>query len=414
MLYSFAEWETSIGPRRVALEGRDTAEVFEFLNKLGDAYNGKVAHDPNSEFRTLLTDTSFHMGFFNEAKAKLMRMRFVDRQSRKPLSRQPPSMQNLQKTIQGTQLLWNRLKDLGFQHLKTKHLNQDPLENFFGLVRDYGAGNTKPTCYQFIGHFKALVINNLTHFHTLGSNCDDDEGSFLLSWQNYLAFQDESVFDKTCEEEEISSSRRHPKQKRPGNLCSKKIVPSENPIPEKGNISTGLGSIMKRFKKKNESLDSCLDCRELLKIVERPFSKRVDVRETSMLEKIHVDVTDLLRRIMVSLYVEVGVQEMAVAFLRKEAHTNIITCQIHKDTLLNDFLRLSTEQYLRATVAYLNRILSGKLTFPSEEAETVEAQRNVFVATVIAKRRVSLHRKHTYSTLSRTNGQSKRGRFAEQ
>ena len=80
------------------LEGRHTAEVFGFLNKLGDAYNGKVAHYPNSECRTLMTDTSFHVAFFKEPKAKLMRMRFVDRQSRIPSSRQPPSMQNLLKT----------------------------------------------------------------------------------------------------------------------------------------------------------------------------------------------------------------------------------------------------------------------------------------------------------------------------
>ena len=299
--------------------------------------------NPNSEFRTLLTDTSFHMGFFSEAKAKLMRMRFVDRQSRKPFSRQSPSMQNLRKTIEGIQLLWKRLTDLRFQHLKTKHLNQDALENFFGLVRDYGAGNTKPTCYQFIGHLKALVINKLTHFRILGSNCDDDEGSFLLSWQNYLAFQDESVFDETCEEEEISYSSRHSKRKRLGNLRTKKIVSSQNPIPEKGNISTDLGGITKQLKKKNASLDSCPHCRELLSIIQRPFSKRVHAREKSMLEKIHVDVTDVLRRIMVSLYVKVGVLETAVAFLRKEAQTNIITCRIHKDTLLNNVLQLSAE-----------------------------------------------------------------------
>ena len=48
MLYSFAEWETYIGPRRVALEGRHTAEVFEFLNKPGDAYNESQQRIPNT------------------------------------------------------------------------------------------------------------------------------------------------------------------------------------------------------------------------------------------------------------------------------------------------------------------------------------------------------------------------------
>ena len=189
--------------------------------------------------------------------------------------------------------MWKRLKDLGFKQLKTKHLNQDPLENFFGLVRDHGAGNTKPTCFQFIGHFKALVINNLTHFHTWGANCDDNEGSFLLSWQNYLAFQDESVLDETCEEEEIPRSRRHSKRKGPGNLRKKKIVSYHNPIPEKGNIYTDIGGIMKQLKRKVPSLDSCSHCRELLTNVQRSFSKQVDVRGKTVLDVIHADVTDL-------------------------------------------------------------------------------------------------------------------------
>ena len=81
---------------------------------------------------------------------------------------------------------------------------------------------------------------------------------------------------------------------------------------------------------------------------------------------------------------------------------------------MDNFLHLNVEQYLRATVAHLNRILSGKLTFPTEEAEKAEVRKNVFLAIVITKRKASLHKKQTYSTLSKMNCQSKRGRFAEE
>ena len=93
---------------------------------------------------------------------------------------------------------------------------------------------------------------------------------------------------------------------------------------------------------------------------------------------------------------------------------SMIACMPKREVKIRLSSRVLFKNIESATVAYLNEILTGKLTFPSEEADKVEAQKNVFLATVIAKCRAYLHKKHTYSTLSRTNGQSKRGRFAEQ
>lgn len=87
--------------------------------------------DEHSSFRTLLTDRSYHIPFFKEALAILNRIRYVDLKTKKPLARQPPTLRNLIKTIRGFILLWEKLKGLGFKNLKTKHINQDPLENFF-------------------------------------------------------------------------------------------------------------------------------------------------------------------------------------------------------------------------------------------------------------------------------------------
>ena len=115
------------------IEGRNTAHVFAFLNKLSDACNGKVAHGLGTAFRALLTDTSFDMAFFDEAKTELARMRYVERGTHVPIDRQPPCLKFLKKTIEGIQLLWKKLQDSGFKQLKTKHDNQDPFEKIFGL-----------------------------------------------------------------------------------------------------------------------------------------------------------------------------------------------------------------------------------------------------------------------------------------
>jgi hypothetical protein len=41
-------------------------------------------------------------------------------------------------------------------------LNQDPIENLFAVIRQCGAGNIKPNCFQFIFCLKTTVLNNLS------------------------------------------------------------------------------------------------------------------------------------------------------------------------------------------------------------------------------------------------------------
>lgn len=56
-----------------------------------------------------------------------------------------------------------------------RHLNQDPLENFFGAVRSHGCRNTNPTPENFEGAFATLLINNMSSVHApVGANCEND------------------------------------------------------------------------------------------------------------------------------------------------------------------------------------------------------------------------------------------------
>lgn len=41
---------------------------------------------------------------------------------------------------------------------------------------------------------------------------------------------------------------------------------------------------------------------------------------------------------MASFYKEIGVQEMAVSYIRKETRTEVVTCRIHKNDLVDKFL----------------------------------------------------------------------------
>ena len=57
--------------------------------------------------------------------------------------------------------LWSELKSVhSFKCLLTRRLNQDPLENFFGVVRQQGGNSDNPTPAQFVTAFKKLFYDN--------------------------------------------------------------------------------------------------------------------------------------------------------------------------------------------------------------------------------------------------------------
>jgi hypothetical protein len=62
--------------------------------------------------------------------------------------------------IEGIKLIWHICK-IGFKFLRTRMLKQDPLENLFSIIRQYGAANVNPTCFQFISVLKTSILHNL-------------------------------------------------------------------------------------------------------------------------------------------------------------------------------------------------------------------------------------------------------------
>lgn len=82
-------------------------------------------------------------------------------------------------TIPGTITLWTMLQSYDFETLNLKHINQDPLENFFSQVKSHCPTNTNSSPYMF-GIFKTLLTCNITSKHSLSANCERNEREFLL------------------------------------------------------------------------------------------------------------------------------------------------------------------------------------------------------------------------------------------
>lgn len=88
-----------------------------------------------------------------------------------------------QVTIRSVMGLFEDLNKEGLKHLKTRRLNQDCLENFFGKIRQQQGNAVNPTPVQFMSAFKKLTC--LDFLDTLGTfNCEEDADETLLNRLN--------------------------------------------------------------------------------------------------------------------------------------------------------------------------------------------------------------------------------------
>lgn len=74
-------------------------------------------------------------------------IRFVDSVTNKPKS--VPSLQNWTATLNAFRSLCPKLKKLGYKEFCPRHISQDPIENFFLLIRSHGERSVNLTSMQF-------------------------------------------------------------------------------------------------------------------------------------------------------------------------------------------------------------------------------------------------------------------------
>lgn len=126
---------TAYGLRTMPKEARNTARGLRFFDKLFDAMNGTNKADKSHPNRHEITDLSYHIPFFKEARALLLRIRFVNKDTHESEKVDVPSLKNMIWSIDAFLMIWKKLKKLGFESLNQRNLNQDTAENFFSNVR---------------------------------------------------------------------------------------------------------------------------------------------------------------------------------------------------------------------------------------------------------------------------------------
>ncbi len=77
--------------------------------------------------------------------------------------RQPACLMGWELSINSLLQLWQLLKDeYGYKYLLTNRLNQDCLENLFGVIRGKGAGYDNPDAKTFRSSFAQVCFGS--HF----------------------------------------------------------------------------------------------------------------------------------------------------------------------------------------------------------------------------------------------------------
>lgn len=146
-----------------------TAEIAMTFNKLFDFLNSSNAAEAYRGEET-------KVAYLQEATEFVSNMSI--RHQGKNVTRRFTFKKKWPITISAIILLWDEVKDIpGVNHILTRRINQDPIENFFGLLRNSCGNNRNPTAEQFIGGFKRQLYNPIQDERQIISaegNCQPD------------------------------------------------------------------------------------------------------------------------------------------------------------------------------------------------------------------------------------------------
>ena len=89
------------------------------------------------------------------------------------------------ENIKSFRMLWRKVQAAGLDILRLRHVNQDPVENLFCLIRQCGGSSTDITVKQFIAALKTCLITRFAS-PVKDKNCIDDDSYFLNTLQPLL------------------------------------------------------------------------------------------------------------------------------------------------------------------------------------------------------------------------------------
>ena len=147
---------------RLSPSATGTAEFIFKFDSIFDCLNISTMNSPKA-LKRAMTTTSPHQSFLQQAINFIKELQVFE--GNKEVTGRIKCLKGWLITIKAVLLIWNLLqKNHGFRFLLTRRLNTDPLENFFGFIRQQGGNSDNPTPIQFTHAFHKLFFSSFLEF----------------------------------------------------------------------------------------------------------------------------------------------------------------------------------------------------------------------------------------------------------
>ena len=155
-----------------------TAEFIQKFDSVFDCVNSSTLHS-TKKFKCALTDQTTHQKFMKEAISFIKELKVFNGAAE--VTGRIKCLKGWLITLNAILLIWEHLKtNHDFKFLLTRRLNTDPLENFFGTIRQQGGNSDNPTPAQFSSAFRKLFFSSF--LTSSAGNCDADFDNLLASF----------------------------------------------------------------------------------------------------------------------------------------------------------------------------------------------------------------------------------------
>jgi len=161
-----------------------TSDFIRNFDNLFDMCNSSTVIS-SKEHKKAFTGSDFQLNFLNKMMTMISTLKVYKQlnDGLKDLTNSLSFKNGWIITIRSIQEIWKKLKNVGFDFLLTRRLNQDCLENFFGAIRSLNGNALNPTPLQFLNSFKKLFFINYSNLGNTG-NCLDDYDTILTNFSN--------------------------------------------------------------------------------------------------------------------------------------------------------------------------------------------------------------------------------------
>lgn len=154
-----------------------TANFLAKVNDLFDCLNSRSPQDPNPMRKPLSELTPQVKNYLKSMLPYIKTWRKKNKFGK--YVKNPPCFNGFYLTVNSVLMQYDDMKDSGGKYLLTSHLNQDPVENLFAVLRGRGGHCTNPTARQVRQNLQYNVTANLKALSS-STNCEPDETVSLL------------------------------------------------------------------------------------------------------------------------------------------------------------------------------------------------------------------------------------------